>query len=241
MPPEPDPAQNDSKRADPTTVNSWPDAALTAIPELIDQRYRVQVRLGCGAFGTVYRCLDETLQRIVAVKVPSQRACVSAATRSSFLAEARVLAGLDHPQVVHVRDYRETPDGGCYVVFDFIDGTPFFEHMRSQAKDRKNLLKLIADVAQALHAVHVGNLVHRDIKPANIMVRVDGGVCLVDFGLALADDVQRDHAGEFAGTPAYMAPEQVRGEAHLLDGRTDIWALGVILYEFLTGQLPFRG
>ena len=99
---------------------------------------------------------------------------------------------------------------------------------------------LIASIADAVHHAHTAGLVHRDLKPANIMIDKLGKPRVADFGLAITEDVQPDRAGEVAGTPAYMAPEQVRGEAHRLDGRTDIWAIGIILYQCLTGRLPFH-
>src|SRR5262249_40205236 len=119
------------------------------------------------------------------------------------------------------------------------EGTTLSDLMRRGRIDTALLAGSIASVADAIHHAHRAGLVHRDLKPSNIMIDKRGRPRVADFGLAITEDLQHDKVGEVAGTPTYMAPEQVRGEVHRLDGRTDIWALGVILYRGLTGRMPF--
>jgi serine/threonine protein kinase len=209
-------------------------------PEKIG-RYPVLRKLGQGGFGTVYLARDEALGRQVAIKTPRAERFVTEESVQRFLDEARLAAGLKHPAIVTVHDVGRQPDGTCYVVLEFMAGGSLEGLLKTGPLPPERAVGLMAQIAEAVHYAHKQGLVHRDLKPANVLLDEGGVPHVADFGLALHEATQRSRAGELAGTPAYMAPEQVRGEAHYLDGRTDVWALGVMLYEMLTGRRPFAG
>ena len=206
------------------------------LPERIG-RYRVESILGSGAFGVVYKCQDETLQRCVAIKVPHPHLLDNP---EMYLAEARVLASLEHSAIVPVYDAGQTDDGMCYVVSKFIEGSNLRTRRQEAPLSQPEAVDLTASIAEALHCAHVHGVVHRDLKPANILLDLQSKPYLADFGLALRDEEFGLH-GNSAGTPTYMSPEQARSEGHLVDGRSDIFSLGVVLYELLTSVRPFRG
>jgi formylglycine-generating enzyme required for sulfatase activity/predicted Ser/Thr protein kinase len=204
-------------------------------------RYPVLSLLGHGGFGSVYLARDEELGRPVAIKVPHRGVLRGPAQVESFRAEARNAARLVHPNIVRVYDVGNHGEGEPFVVFEYIDGRDLAKILKSQRPSPATVAGLMARVAEAAHHAHSAGLVHRDLKPSNILVDRRGIPHVADFGLALREDAQQLMTGEVAGTPAFMAPEQVRGETHRLDRRTDVWALGVILYQALTGRRPFRG
>ena len=220
------------------------------LPDRIET-YEIRRELGRGGFGMVYLGYDPKLQREVAIKVPR----IARGEQSSeqwneevrvvseaWLKEARIVAQLDHPHIVpvlHVGSIKEFP---AFIVSKYIDGCSLAERLQQSPLPLVEAVDLLIDVAEALDYAHRSRdeVVHRDIKPGNLLLDQQGKVYVADFGLALRESDPIRERG-LAGTPAYMSPEQVRGEGHLVDGRSDIFSLGVVLYELLTGRRPFRG
>lgn len=205
----------------------------------INDRYLILRVLGEGGFGRVYLTSDEELRREVALKVPHQHRIETADARNEYFAEARIVANLDHPNIVPVYDIGQTPDGLCYIVSKRVDGTTLAAYTRDMRSSQTEIAYLIAQIADALHYAHLQGLVHRDIKPGNILVDAAGVPLLIDFGLALKEE-DFGTGNTFLGTPSYMSPEQARGEGHLADGRSDIFSLGTVMYVLLTGTKPFK-
>lgn len=228
----------DSPASRPSLAETLPSAGTPG--EMIG-RYRIKRLLGEGAFGSVWLGYDEELRRSVAIKVPKPERFRGPQDAEAYLAEARTVASLDHPHIVPVYDVGRTAEGSIYVVSKYIEGCTLADRIGRDRLPIDEITKLLTTSAQALHHAHALRLIHRDIKPANILVEERTGIHYVaDFGLAIREE---DHLrdGRIAGTPAYMSPEQARGEGHRLDGRSDVFALGVMMYELLTGKRPFRG
>jgi serine/threonine protein kinase len=201
-------------------------------------RYEIREVIGSGAFGTVYLGIDPELERSVALKVPHAESLRFDRDVRRFLDEARLAARLTHPGIVTIYDAGQD-HGLCYIVMEHVKGQTLLEACREAHQSFDWIACVLAEVADALNYAHTNGFIHRDLKPPNILIDVEGHPHITDFGLAISEEAQHLAAGQVAGTPAYMSPEQVRGESQWLDGRTDIWSLGVILYELLTGRKPF--
>jgi serine/threonine protein kinase len=228
-----------------TTIDETPRPAEPppVLPDRIG-RYKVCRRLGGGTFGDVYLANDELMKRQVAIKVPSLRLLASQSARDQFLAEARSVASLQHEGIVRAYDFGQEADGKCYIVYELIEGTNLAERILPKRLAAEPLTpdqaaRIVAQVAEALHYAHLKGLVHRDVKPANILLDRQAKPRITDLGLAVREEDLPKERGRLAGTLPYMSPEQVRRENHHIDGRTDIYSLGVILYELLCGRRPF--
>lgn len=215
------------------------DAAV--VPQL--KRYRIEKVLGEGGYGRVFAAFDTTLQESVALKVP-KAALDSPLQRDVFLREAKAIWKLQretpHPNVIRVLNADLGADDQPYIVMELVRGKGLDELLRRRGKlPWKEAVQLMVGVADGMAFAAENRIVHRDLKPANILLDEHGLPKVTDFGLAIRDDLPHHH-GEIAGTWAYMAPEQVEGESQHLQSDTDVWAMGVILFQMLTGALPFR-
>ena len=213
------------------------NAIVSSGPEFVAQ-FRIERILGDGGFGRVYLAFDEELRRQVAVKVPHPHRLRSPRDVDAYFEEARIVARLDHPSIVPVYQFGRTDDGRCFAVSKFIEGDDLSAVIDREQLPPGKIAEQLSVVADALDYSHSQGVIHRDIKPANILVDTQGQPWVTDFGIALKeDDWGKDLPS--GGTPAYMSPEQICGEGHRVDGRSDVFSLGVVLYEMLTGQRPF--
>jgi class 3 adenylate cyclase/tetratricopeptide (TPR) repeat protein len=200
-------------------------------------RYQVRELRGRGGFGKVYVGFDPQLNRQVAIKVPRVKGKEAG---QQFLLEARKVAQLQHPGIVTVYD-AGVQEGQFYIVSDYVPGVSLHAWLTNHSPSWRESARIVAEVADALAYAHAHRTVHRDVKPDNILMKDDKTPVLVDFGLAISDDALEEvKVGDISGTPSYMSPEQADGKGHRIDGRTDIYALGVVLYRMLCGRLPFR-
>lgn len=204
-------------------------------------RFTVQSILGRGAFGTVYRAFDPVLDREVALKVP-RFAEDDPALHERFLREAKSAARLRHPNIVAVFESGQT-DRDPYIASEFVDGIPLSSVLRNDPPDTRTAVDWVRQIAEGIHYAHTEGIIHRDIKPANIMVSKGGRPQIMDFGLAKrsADNSAMTMEGQIIGTPAYMAPEQARGDREGVGPQADQYSVGVVLYEMLCGRTPFVG
>ena len=215
-----------------------PLAADLDLPRLLAERYRLDALIGVGGFGRVYRAFDTWLERPVAVKVPRVDRPVSGGEVDQCRMEARKVARLRHPHIVPVHDVGR--DGSnCFIVCEWIEGTNLAVSIKTGRPDYREAARIVAEVADALDHAHRAGFVHRDIKPANILIDSQGRAYLTDFGIAVVEeDLLRDVSA--AGTLPYMAPEQLDEGPGPVDHRADLYALGVVIYELLTGRRPFQ-
>ena len=204
----------------------------------IDQ-YRIEARLGGGGMGEVFRARDLELDRDVAIKMVRPELSDLDEVTARFRAEARTLAGLGHSNIATVFRFF-AHEGTLYLVMEYISGKPFGDMLRDDgARPPAEVVHMVKQALSGLGYAHANKVVHRDIKPGNLMLDGHKTVKVLDFGIAhLLDQTRITQSGSVLGTPAYMAPEQVLGQQ--VDGRTDLYALGVVLYEMLTGKLPFK-
>ena len=202
-------------------------------------QYTIREHLGGGGMGVVYKADDTRLERTVALKFLPPELTRDPVAKARFLQEARAASALDHPNICTIHEVGETDDGQLFLAMTCYDGETLKRRIEHGALPLLEALDIAKQIAQGLAKAHRLGIVHRDIKPANIIVTTDGIVKILDFGLAkLAGAAGLTRAGFCLGTPAYMSPEQARGE---VDHRTDLWSLGVVLYEMVTGSAPFTG
>jgi serine/threonine-protein kinase len=204
-------------------------------------QYEVTEHLGGGGMGVVYRAFDTRLDRTVALKFLPPHLAASAEARARFVREAKAASALDHPHIATVYEISQIEDGHRFIAMAYYEGETLKAKIGREAPlPIEEALGYAEQTAEALARAHEAGIVHRDVKPANVMVTEHGAVKLLDFGLArAADQSHLTRSGARMGTAAYMSPEQARGEN--VDARTDLWALGVLLYEMLTGARPFHG
>jgi TolB-like protein/tRNA A-37 threonylcarbamoyl transferase component Bud32/Flp pilus assembly protein TadD len=212
-------------------------------PRLIGRvvsHYRILEHLGGGGMGVVYKAEDAKLHRVVALKFLASELTKNASAKERFLHEARAASALDHPNICTIYEVDETLEGQLYLAMAFYDGETLEERIYRGPLPPSEAIGIALQVARGLGRAHETGIIHRDIKPANIIITPRGEAKIVDFGLAkLAGQVGLTRNGSSMGTPTYMSPEQADGKP--VDARTDIWSLGVVLYEMVTGKKPFVG
>ncbi len=214
---------------------------MTEIGSILGGRYRLLELLGQGGMATIYRARDAQLERDVAVKLLRPEFGQDPDFLARFRDEARAAASLSHPNIVAVFDFGEDAAGEQFIVMELVDGQDLASILRENGPlAPRQAARIAADVAKALHAAHTRGIVHRDVKPSNILISRDGRVKVADFGIARAlDDAQVTLPGVTMGSVHYFAPEQARGEP--ATGASDVYALGIVLFEMLTGHRPFSG
>jgi eukaryotic-like serine/threonine-protein kinase len=217
------------------------------LPSELEPKYALRGTLGSGAMGTVFEALDRRIERRVAIKVirrPPPGDPEGEEAHARFRREAQAAGRLSHPNIVGVFDYGEDADS-AWIVMELVEGDSLKARLdRGERLAVPEIARLIGQVCAALAYSHARGVVHRDIKPGNLMLTggADGAVGdikIADFGIARLENSSMTQVGTMIGTPSYMAPEQLRGET--VDARADLWAVGVVLYQLLTGEKPFEG
>ena len=231
-----------------TSAGSPADPGQALAGRLIDGpvrlgRFELRCELGDGSFGYVFRARDLELDRDVAVKVCRAGSVGGEEEAHAFLSEARAAAKLSHPNIVAIHDSGQSKDGVCFLVSELIDGETLETRLRQRQFNPKEAARMAWAIAGALSHAHSQGVIHRDVKPSNVILDSKGSPHLADFGLAKSTHIKEssDSDGKIFGTPAYMSPEQARGDSDAVDARSDVYSLGVVLYELLTDERPFQG
>lgn len=220
-------------------LRNWSPPTPEALQEILPEGYSVESLIGRGGMGAVYKGTQTRLDRTVAIKLLPVEAVDDLSFRERFRREALSMARLNHPNIVTIHDSGETKLGQPFIAMEFIDGTDLQQLIRTKTLSPSDALRLVPAICEAVQFAHENGIIHRDLKPGNILVTRQGVPKVTDFGLArlsLKDDFSLTATSSTMGTPVYMAPEQMQGEE--VDHRTDIYSLGVMLYEMLTGKLP---
>src|SRR5579863_993953 len=212
----------------------------TLLGTILSGRYRLDARIGAGGMSTVYRAFDETLQRQVAIKLLNREVTSDSDELERFRREARAVAQLSHPHIVSVIDAGED-DGRPYIVFECVEGETLKERIRRQGRlPVPEAVAYAIEIARALGVAHARHIVHRDVKPQNVLIDEEGSAKVTDFGIARTLEEEGLTAdGRVIGTTDYVAPEQALGQP--VTGQSDLYSLGIVLYEMLTGEVPFKG
>ena len=202
--------------------------------------YKILEKLGAGGMGVVYKAEDTKLKRTVALKFLPLEMTHDPQSKERFIHEAQAASALDHPHICTIHEINETEEGQLFIVMACYDGETLKDKIKDQRLKIKEAVDITVKIAEGLATAHEKGITHRDIKPANILITKDGMVKILDFGLAkLAGRAHLTLTGTTIGTVAYMSPEQALGQE--VDQRSDIWSLGVVLYQMLSNQLPFMG
>ena len=202
--------------------------------------YTIIEKLGSGGMGVVFKALDQKLDRIVALKFLPPSYSSNDEIKKRFVLEAKAVSKLQHNNICTIHEINETDDGQLFICMDYYEGKSLKEKLEYGKLELNEAFDIMIQICEGLKHAHEKNIVHRDIKPANIFITNDGIVKILDFGLAkIKGETQLTKAGSTLGTTAYMSPEQAKGES--VDQRTDIWSLGVVFYQMISGKLPFKG
>jgi len=205
----------------------------------IISHYRVLEKLGSGGMGIVYKAEDIKLHRTVALKFLPFELTSDETAKKRFIREAQAASSLQHNNICTIHEIDETVDGQLFIAMDYYEGETLKNKISRELLGLDEIIMIATQIAEGLNKAHENGIIHRDIKPANIFITREGIVKILDFGLAKKiDRTQFTRIGVKFGTTDYMSPEQIKGEK--IDHRTDIWSLGVLLYEMLTGQHPFQ-
>src|ERR671919_1124758 len=213
---------------------------MTVIGTLISERYRLEEKIGSGGMSSVYRAFDPTLERWVAIKLMHRDISNDPDQLERFRREARAVAQLNHPHVVTVIDAGED-DGNPFIVFEYVEGETLKDRIRRLGRlPVAEAVAYAVEIARALAAAHQRSIVHRDVKPQNVLIDPEGSAKVTDFGIARTLEEEGLTAdGRVLGTTDYVSPEQALG--HAVTGQSDLYSLGIVLFEMLTGDVPFRG
>jgi serine/threonine-protein kinase len=202
--------------------------------------FKITAKIGEGAMGCIFKAVDLNLQRTVALKILPLHLCEKEELKRQFLQEARLLSSIDHPFICTVHEMFETEDGSLFMVMPCYDGITLRQRLEAGNLHPDEALTICKQIASGLSKAHEHGIVHQDVKPDNTILTQDNLIKIIDFGLArLIERKSEENGRVIMGTIAYMSPEQTFGDP--IDIRTDVWSLGVVLYEMLTGHLPFRG